>query len=157
MLSYITLGQQYGFQRIVPCVDRMASKTYYTTTIVADSRYTTMVSNGDLAPGFYDPATNEAIRQTEAQAFLAGNESVLAELAVNRPEESGDSKIERQVLKYYNHKVNMAPYLFFLGTEMLITLITLINPHQLIHLETLHCSSLLSGMYHIVYTCLFMM
>ena len=30
--------QQYGFQRIAPTIDRMAAKTFYTTTIVADKR-----------------------------------------------------------------------------------------------------------------------
>ena len=85
----ITQCQQYGFQRIVPCVDRMASKTFYTTTITADKRYTNIVSNGDLAPAYQgengEPNFHDA----------AG----------------GDKK----VIRYYNHKVNMAPYLFFLG------------------------------------------
>ena len=44
--------QQYGFQRIVPCIDKMDAKTFYTTTIIADTRYSNLISNGDLAPEF---------------------------------------------------------------------------------------------------------
>lgn len=36
--TMITQCQQYGFRRIVPCVDEMPAKTYYTTTIIADAR-----------------------------------------------------------------------------------------------------------------------
>lgn len=82
----ITQCQQYGFQRIVPCVDRMASKTFYTTTIVADAKYTNLVSNGDVAPEY----------------MKDGEPSF-------KPMPGGKKEI-----KYYNHTVNMAPYLFFL-------------------------------------------
>jgi aminopeptidase N len=32
--TIISQCQQYGFQRIVPCIDYMAAKMYYTTTII---------------------------------------------------------------------------------------------------------------------------
>lgn len=99
----ITQCQQYGFQRIVPCVDRMPSKTFYTTTIVADKRYSSLISNGDLAPGFFDPSTKETVYQ-EIQQCLPGFQT-----------DYPASSPARHVVKYYNHKVNMAPYLFFLG------------------------------------------
>ncbi len=47
--TQITQCQQWGFQRIVPCIDDMTAKCTYTTTIIADSRYTTMISNGDVS------------------------------------------------------------------------------------------------------------
>ena len=99
----ITQCQQYGFQRIVPCIDRMPSKTFYTTTIVADKRYTSLISNGDLAPGFVNPQTKETVYQ-EITDCLPG-------FKTDYPA-SGPA---RHVVRYYNHKVNMAPYLFFLG------------------------------------------
>lgn len=51
-LTQITQCQQWGFQRLVPCFDDMTAKCTYTTTIIADSRYTNMISNGDIAPEF---------------------------------------------------------------------------------------------------------
>ena len=102
--TMITQCQQYGFQRIVPCVDRMISKLFYTTTIVADKRYTNLISNGDLADGFFDSDNNPQY-QSVSEVFGEQSEQIL-------PEYSGP---ERHVLRYYNHKVNMAPYLFFLG------------------------------------------
>ncbi|OPZ44474.1 MAG: Leucyl aminopeptidase [Euryarchaeota archaeon ADurb.BinA087] len=47
--TQITQCQQWGFQRIVPCIDDMTAKCTYTTTIIADERYTTLLSNGDVA------------------------------------------------------------------------------------------------------------
>jgi aminopeptidase N len=44
----ITQCQQWGFQRIVPCIDDMTAKCTYKTAIIADSRYTNMISNGDI-------------------------------------------------------------------------------------------------------------
>ncbi len=44
----ITQCQQWGFQRIVPCIDDMTAKCTYTTTIIADERYTNLISNGDV-------------------------------------------------------------------------------------------------------------
>jgi aminopeptidase N len=44
----ITQCQQWGFQRIVPCIDDMAAKCTYKTTIIADSRYTNLITNGDV-------------------------------------------------------------------------------------------------------------
>lgn len=76
---------------MVPSLDWMTAKAYYTTRLIADRRYTHMISNGDLAPGFVDPQTGAMIRK----------------------EIEGDS--ERVMVEYHNHKVNMASYLFFLG------------------------------------------
>ena len=44
----ITQCQQWGFQRIVPCIDDMVAKCTYTTTIIADGRYTNLITNGDI-------------------------------------------------------------------------------------------------------------
>lgn len=44
----ITQCQQWGFQRLVPCIDDMTAKCTYTTTIIADSRYTNLITNGDI-------------------------------------------------------------------------------------------------------------
>ncbi|KAF4144513.1 hypothetical protein GN958_ATG06292 [Phytophthora infestans] len=93
--TIITQCQQHGFQRIVPCIDTMDAKAYYTTTIVADKRYTNIITNGDLAPGYHTETGVPVFHPTS---------NVL-----------GVDDSSRHVLKYYNHKVNMAPYLFFLG------------------------------------------
>jgi aminopeptidase N len=47
--TQITQCQQWGFQRLVPCIDTMTAKCTYTTTIVADERYTRLLSNGDVS------------------------------------------------------------------------------------------------------------
>jgi aminopeptidase N len=44
----ITQCQQWGFQRIVPCIDDMRAKCTYKTTIIADSRYTNLITNGNI-------------------------------------------------------------------------------------------------------------
>jgi aminopeptidase N len=44
----ITQCQQWGFQRIVPCIDDMTAKCTYRTVIIADSRYTNLITNGDI-------------------------------------------------------------------------------------------------------------
>ena len=44
----ITQCQQWGFQKIVPCIDDMCAKCTYRTTIIADSRYTNLLTNGDV-------------------------------------------------------------------------------------------------------------
>jgi aminopeptidase N len=44
----ITQCQQWGFQRLVPCIDDMEAKCTYTTTIIADKRYTNLITNGDI-------------------------------------------------------------------------------------------------------------
>ncbi|KAF1336727.1 Membrane alanine aminopeptidase, partial [Globisporangium splendens] len=93
--TIITQCQQHGFQRIVPCIDTMDAKAYYTTTILAGKRYTNIITNGDLAPGYH---TEQGV------PVFHSAEEVL-----------GEADETRHVLKYYNHKVNMAPYLFFLG------------------------------------------
>ncbi|MDD1718076.1 MAG: M1 family metallopeptidase [Methanoregulaceae archaeon] len=47
--TQITQCQQWGFQRLVPCIDDMTAKCTYSTTITADERYTHLISNGDVA------------------------------------------------------------------------------------------------------------
>jgi aminopeptidase N len=47
--TQITQCQQWGFQRLVPCIDAMTAKSTYTTTIIADERYTRCLSNGDVS------------------------------------------------------------------------------------------------------------
>ena len=47
--TQITQCQQWGFQRLVPCIDDMTAKCTYMTTIIARSRYTHLISNGDVA------------------------------------------------------------------------------------------------------------
>ncbi|HJJ42666.1 MAG TPA: M1 family metallopeptidase [Methanocorpusculum sp.] len=46
--TMITQCQQWGFQRMVPCLDDMRAKSTWTTTIIADSRYTNLISNGNV-------------------------------------------------------------------------------------------------------------
>lgn len=45
--TQITQCQQWGFQRLVPCIDDMTAKCVYTTTITADKKYTNIITNGD--------------------------------------------------------------------------------------------------------------
>jgi aminopeptidase N len=45
----ITQCQQWGFQKIVPCIDDMCAKCTYRTAVIADSRYTNLITNGDVA------------------------------------------------------------------------------------------------------------
>jgi hypothetical protein len=47
----ITQCQQWGFQRLVPCIDDMTAKCTYVTTIIADERYTNIITNGDPVGG----------------------------------------------------------------------------------------------------------
>lgn len=103
--TMITQCQQYGFQRITPCVDRMDAKPFYTTSIIADKRYSNVLTNGDLAPGFFDEKTGAPVFHPAPQT----------------ESESDDVKVERQLLKYHNHKVCMASYLFFLGVGTYVT------------------------------------
>ncbi|WNY22908.1 hypothetical protein MmiHf6_02000 [Methanimicrococcus hongohii] len=81
----ITQCQQWGFQRIVPCIDDMTAKCTYRTTIRADSRYTNIITNGDIA---------------------VPRKTVLTDPA---------SGLSRDEIVYENMKTPMAPYLFFLG------------------------------------------
>lgn len=98
--TMITQCQQYGFQRIVPSVDQMPSKAYYTTTIIADSRYTNVIASGDLDDQYVD---------SKSQLPAPHNES-----ADERPSDV-PSDIKRVIYKYNSHITNMASYLFFLG------------------------------------------
>ena len=52
--TQITQCQQWGFQRIVPCIDDMTAKCTYKTTIIADSRYTDLLTNGDVIEEIVD-------------------------------------------------------------------------------------------------------
>ena len=45
----VTQCQQWGFQRLVPCIDDMTAKCTYTTTIIADERYTDLITNGNVS------------------------------------------------------------------------------------------------------------
>ncbi|MDL2261276.1 M1 family metallopeptidase [Methanimicrococcus sp. OttesenSCG-928-J09] len=81
----ITQCQQWGFQRIVPCIDDMTAKCTYRTTIRADSRYTNIITNGDIA----------VPRKTVSTDSATG--------------------LSRDEIVYENMKTPMAPYLFFLG------------------------------------------
>ena len=47
--TMITQCQQWGFQRICPCVDDMRAKCTWITRIIADTRYTNLISNGNIA------------------------------------------------------------------------------------------------------------
>jgi len=75
------------------------AQAYYTTTITADKRYTNIITNGDLAPGYVTP----------------GGQPVPHPPPVLAPQDVPGEQIERHTLKYHNHVTNMAPYLFFLG------------------------------------------
>jgi aminopeptidase N len=97
--TIISQCQQYGFQRITPCMDYMTAKAFYTTTITADKRYTNVITNGDLAPGYSTPA---GVPVGHPPPKLA-------------PADVESQAIERQTFKFHNHLTNMAPYLFFLG------------------------------------------
>jgi aminopeptidase N len=44
----ITQCQQWGFQRLVPCIDDMTAKCTYVTTIIADERYNNLITNGNI-------------------------------------------------------------------------------------------------------------
>lgn len=56
--TQITQCQQWGFQRIVPCIDDMTAKCTYSTTIIADKCYTNMITNGDLVEERTDVGNN---------------------------------------------------------------------------------------------------
>jgi aminopeptidase N len=47
--QYISQCQQWGFQRIMPIFDDCRAKCTMTTTIEADSRYTHLISNGNIS------------------------------------------------------------------------------------------------------------
>ncbi|MDY0266633.1 MAG: M1 family metallopeptidase [Methanimicrococcus sp.] len=81
----ITQCQQWGFQRIVPCIDDMTAKCTYKTTIRADSRYTNLITNGDIA---------------------VPRKTVLTDPKTG---------LSRDEIVYENMKTPMATYLFFLG------------------------------------------
>ena len=46
--TQITQCQQWGFQRLVPCIDDMTAKCTYRTRIIADKKYTHLITNGDV-------------------------------------------------------------------------------------------------------------
>ena len=47
--TIISQCQQWGFQRIAPCIDDMRAKCTWTTTIIADSRFSNLISNGNVS------------------------------------------------------------------------------------------------------------
>lgn len=81
--QYMSQCQQWGFQRIAPIFDDCRAKCTMTTTLEADSRYTHLISNGNI-----DRVRNPGGRPLQ------------------KPGEPG-----RQVITYEN-PVPMAPYLF---------------------------------------------
>ncbi len=81
--QYMSQCQQWGFQRILPVIDDCTAKCTFRTTLEGDSRYTHLISNGDI-----DRVTNPNGRP------------------VPKP---GDPS--RQVITFVNN-VPMAPYLF---------------------------------------------
>jgi aminopeptidase N len=81
--QYMSQCQQWGFQRILPVIDDCRAKCTMTTTIEADSRYTHLISNGDVS------------RERNPQG-----------IPVPKP---GDPS--RKVITYEN-RTPMAPYLF---------------------------------------------
>ncbi len=95
--TQITQCQQWGFQRLVPCIDEMTAKCTYRTTIIADSRYTHMISNGDIAIPRHRLAKGHSF--SHSSRFLHPHP------------DQGD----RDSITYENTKTPMAPYLFFLG------------------------------------------
>ncbi|MBN1175552.1 M1 family metallopeptidase [Candidatus Woesearchaeota archaeon] len=82
----ITQCQQWGFQKIVPCIDDMTNKCTYRTKISADSRYTNIITNGDPLGGRV-PAVGEDGKVVEG----------------------------RVTVEFANETTPMATYLFFLG------------------------------------------
>ncbi|KUL01002.1 MAG: Peptidase M1 membrane alanine aminopeptidase, partial [Methanomicrobiales archaeon 53_19] len=88
--------QQWGFERLVPCIDEMTAKCTYRTTIIADSRYTHMISNGDIAIPRHRLAKGHPF--SYASRFL-------------HPHSDAE---ERDSITYENTTTPMAPYLFFL-------------------------------------------
>ncbi|BBL69325.1 M1 family metallopeptidase [Methanoculleus chikugoensis] len=63
--TQITQCQQWGFQRLVPCLDDMTAKCTYTTTIVADNGYTATISNGDPAGARIPCAPGRSVQRYE--------------------------------------------------------------------------------------------
>ncbi|KLK88432.1 peptidase [Methanoculleus sediminis] len=63
--TQITQCQQWGFQRLVPCLDDMTAKCTYTTTIVADNGYTNTISNGDPAGDRIPCAPGRSVQRYE--------------------------------------------------------------------------------------------
>jgi len=61
--TQITQCQQWGFQRLVPCLDDMTAKCTYTTAIVADDGYTNLISNGDPAGPRYELGPGRSIQE----------------------------------------------------------------------------------------------
>jgi len=63
--AQITQCQQWGFQRLVPCLDDMTAKCTYTTAIIADAGYTNTISNGDPAGPRLPCAPGRSIQRYE--------------------------------------------------------------------------------------------
>lgn len=111
----ITQCQQWGFQRIVPCIDDMTAKCTYKTTIRADSRYTNIITNGDIAVPRRTVSTTTvttAASAASAAAVITDTAAVSSAAAVSV---SSKTVLSRDEIVYENMKTPMAPYLFFLG------------------------------------------
>lgn len=63
--TQITQCQQWGFQRLVPCLDDMTAKCTYSTTIIADNGYTATISNGDPAGARIPCAPGRSVQRYE--------------------------------------------------------------------------------------------
>lgn len=108
--TQITQCQQWGFQRLTPCFDDMTAKCTYTTTIIADSRYTNMISNGDVAPEFL---TSQKI---PIKKLISTIKKLISRVSKDANKDaSKDTSSFRSMITYYNHTTPMAPYLFFLA------------------------------------------
>ncbi len=59
----ITQCQQWGFQRLVPCLDDMTAKCTYTTAIIADDGYTNILSNGDPGGPRYSLGPGRSVQE----------------------------------------------------------------------------------------------
>ena len=97
------------FQRIVPCVGGMLAKAFSPTRIVAARALQRVISNGDLAPCCADAARGGAASRSRRSRPSSAT-AELAALAADYPADDA-----RAAYVYYNHVVNAATYLFFLG------------------------------------------
>ncbi len=127
--TQITQCQQWGFERLVPCIDDMTAKCTYVTTIHADRRYTNIISNGDLVKG---PKPVIVEKTVAVEKILKGekdakkgksakdNKKVTKATAKNTAAKTTTTSLkipfkDRVEVVYKNTKTPMASYLFFLG------------------------------------------
>lgn len=107
--TQITQCQQWGFQRIVPCLDDMTAKCTYTTKIIADSRYTHLITNGE--------PTSEKIYLGNGRCSITYNNTLtpmshyLFFLGV------GTYDCHKKVLEYPDGKIITLELLLYPGTD----------------------------------------